>query len=199
MKIEVNIEKKHFFGLLALGLIVLGVVGVIAYGTSTPNVFGHSVGEINWNDDIPKLCMGGMCITSWAGIGGGASTENLSVTGTIRASAVEAATVQASGGVILGSGLKIRAFVASGGANTSCPSNSVTLATRYASKTCGSSGTCVGVGSPSAVGSCTTAAGWGSSSASCTYYTPSTNGYITTCNAISCRADAVEVLCAGSA
>lgn len=82
MRFEVNIEKKSFafilFGVLAL----IGVVGVIAYGTSSPSTFGHSVGELNWaetinaNINVSKnitanmFCIGGSCINSWGGTGG---------------------------------------------------------------------------------------------------------------------------------
>ena len=70
MKIVINLEKKYFFGLLVLSLIVLGIVGVVAYGTSSPSNFGHSVGEINWGGNISQLCLNGGCITSWAQVGG---------------------------------------------------------------------------------------------------------------------------------
>lgn len=73
MKLVINLEKKYFFSLLAFSLMVLGVVGVVAYGTNSPSNFGHSVGEINWGDNIPQLCLGGGCITSWAQIGGNGS------------------------------------------------------------------------------------------------------------------------------
>jgi hypothetical protein len=87
MRLEVNIEKKYFFGLLALGLIVLGIVGVIAYGTNNPQNFGHSVGEIDWNGIVQGqvkssggFCIGeDDCINSWesiAGSGGGSSTPS---------------------------------------------------------------------------------------------------------------------------
>ena len=72
-----NVEKKYFFGLLVLSLIVLGIVGVVAYGTSSPSNFGHSVGEINWDEAIPKLCLGGLggnCIISWADVNGSNAT-----------------------------------------------------------------------------------------------------------------------------
>jgi hypothetical protein len=89
MKIEVNIEKKYFFGLMIIGLVILGVVGVVAYniaGTGgDPAVFGHSVDEIDWTKTIQgnvsvngtinaaRFCIGTNCITSWpmgGGVGG---------------------------------------------------------------------------------------------------------------------------------
>ena len=47
MKIEVNVDKKGF--LIVLGVVLIlgfGIMGVIAYGTSDPQNFGHSAGEI---------------------------------------------------------------------------------------------------------------------------------------------------------
>ncbi len=48
MKIEFDLSKKFLFGLL----VVLFVGTAIAYGTSNPSVFGHSVGEIGWDSPI---------------------------------------------------------------------------------------------------------------------------------------------------
>ena len=54
MKIEVNISKTHFFILLG-AVLLLGIIVVVgAFNTNTPSSFGHSVGEINWNDPIPQ-------------------------------------------------------------------------------------------------------------------------------------------------
>ncbi len=45
MKIEVNIEKRHFYVLVLL--VSLAFIGfAIAYGTSQPSTFGHSILEI---------------------------------------------------------------------------------------------------------------------------------------------------------
>jgi len=46
MKIEVNLERKYFFAILSVVIIFAAVIGVYAYGTSNPSVFGHSAGEI---------------------------------------------------------------------------------------------------------------------------------------------------------
>ena len=43
MKFEVNIDKKYFFILLGAILILAGAI----YGYAQPNIFGHSVGEID--------------------------------------------------------------------------------------------------------------------------------------------------------
>ncbi len=53
MKIEVNITKKRFFVLL-FAILLLGIIGVVyAFGTNNPSKFGHSVGEIDWDQEIP--------------------------------------------------------------------------------------------------------------------------------------------------
>jgi len=46
MKIEVNLEKKYFFAVLSAVIIFAALIGVYAYGTSNPSVFGHSAAEI---------------------------------------------------------------------------------------------------------------------------------------------------------
>ena len=46
MKIELNLEKKYFLAILSAIIILAVVFGVYAFGTYTPNVFGHSAGEI---------------------------------------------------------------------------------------------------------------------------------------------------------
>lgn len=55
MKIEVNIEKKYFFVIIAAIALLIGVFVVHAYGGNSPMVVGHSVNEINWNDEVPTL------------------------------------------------------------------------------------------------------------------------------------------------
>ena len=46
MKLEVNIKKKYFFTILASVLILVAIIGTVAYGTNNPSVFGHSAGEV---------------------------------------------------------------------------------------------------------------------------------------------------------
>lgn len=82
MRFEVNIDKKYFFISLVVGLIFIGIIGVIAYGTYNPQFFGHSVGEINWDEAIPgNVTAAGFCIvnssgTYCGGTGGGGTTVN---------------------------------------------------------------------------------------------------------------------------
>lgn len=47
MKIEVKIEKRYAFMILGALIIIAGLIGVIAYGTNNPPVFGHSAGELD--------------------------------------------------------------------------------------------------------------------------------------------------------
>ncbi|MBU3940377.1 MAG: hypothetical protein KKH88_00410 [Nanoarchaeota archaeon] len=51
MKIVINIDKKHFYIILALIFIVSGFMAVKAYGTSSPSVFGHTMNETLGLDD----------------------------------------------------------------------------------------------------------------------------------------------------
>jgi len=46
MKIEVNINKKYFYTIVALLIIIGGVFVVYAFGTNDPATFGHSMGEL---------------------------------------------------------------------------------------------------------------------------------------------------------
>lgn len=47
MKLEVNISKRYLFIIIAVIVIAAAIVGVIAYGTNNPPVFGHSGGEVD--------------------------------------------------------------------------------------------------------------------------------------------------------
>jgi hypothetical protein len=81
MKIDVDIEKKHFFGILLIGLITIGIAGVIAYNNNAvggnPANFGHSVDEVDWskmikgNISAEGICIGTDCRASWPSGGGG--------------------------------------------------------------------------------------------------------------------------------
>src|SRR3989344_5448696 len=46
MKFTIHIQKKHFYVLAVLLVLVMGVVTVTAFGTNNPAVFGHSGDEI---------------------------------------------------------------------------------------------------------------------------------------------------------
>ncbi len=45
-KIQINMSNKSFYSLIVFGVLILAGIGVYAYGTSNPAVFGHSAGEI---------------------------------------------------------------------------------------------------------------------------------------------------------
>ena len=47
MKFTINIQKSHFYVLVALLVLAIGVVGVTAYGGNNPLNMGHSAGEIH--------------------------------------------------------------------------------------------------------------------------------------------------------
>src|SRR4030042_6912727 len=69
MRIEINVEKKYFFGLMLIGLIVIGVVGVYAYNSAgtggNPVNFGHSVDEMDWSKAISRnVTAAGFCINN---------------------------------------------------------------------------------------------------------------------------------------
>lgn len=46
MSINIHIEKKDLLLLIAIGIFLVGVVYVIAYGGTQPIVMGHSFGEL---------------------------------------------------------------------------------------------------------------------------------------------------------
>lgn len=51
-KFQINMSNKLFYGLIVISMASLFGIGVYAYGSSNPVVFGHSAGEleIRWND-----------------------------------------------------------------------------------------------------------------------------------------------------
>ena len=46
MKLEVNIEKRYAFVIVASLFILAGAIVAYAYGTNNPSVFGHSADEV---------------------------------------------------------------------------------------------------------------------------------------------------------
>ncbi|MCH7850951.1 MAG: hypothetical protein IH845_04885 [Nanoarchaeota archaeon] len=74
VRISFDIKRKD--GLIILGFVFFFGFGlVVAYnvgGTGgNPAVMGHSVDEMDWNQDISQLCLNGICITNWTWIGTG--------------------------------------------------------------------------------------------------------------------------------
>lgn len=47
MEFNISVEKKYFFGILGALFVLAGLFAVYAYGTNEPEVFGHSVGELD--------------------------------------------------------------------------------------------------------------------------------------------------------
>src|SRR3989344_2070381 len=71
MKFTIHIQKKHFYVLAVLLVLVMGVVTVTAFGTNNPAVFGHSGDEI-------QVTVNGQTKTLNAAlseVGGGGSTS----------------------------------------------------------------------------------------------------------------------------
>lgn len=65
MRIEINIDKKHFFLLTGLFALLVCGVFVYAYGGTQPSVMGHSFGEI---EGVTPNCLQTSCPelpTSW--------------------------------------------------------------------------------------------------------------------------------------
>ena len=52
MKIEINISRRVLYTFLSVIILGLVAVGVYAYGTSSPSVVGHSIGEIDGLGDL---------------------------------------------------------------------------------------------------------------------------------------------------
>jgi len=131
MKLEVNIGKRYFFIFLAIGLIIVGIVGVIAYvsppdWTKYPSDFGHSVDEIDWGQTINAnlsvngnvnvignvtaswVCIGADCRNVWpiAAIGGVSKiTAGNGITISPLSGTGEVTISAISGGTIGGSGI----------------------------------------------------------------------------------------------
>jgi len=76
-KVIINLSNRTFYTLISIGVLVLLGVGVYAFGTNDPSVFGHSIGEIDWNSGvisnlaINTITLSGQAISSWSEISGG--------------------------------------------------------------------------------------------------------------------------------
>lgn len=86
MKMVMNIEKRRFFGLIAFGLIFLGIVGVVAFNSDglggTPSNFGHSVDEIDWDNIINSS----ISVNGDVGVAGILNVGDISTSGSVNAS-----------------------------------------------------------------------------------------------------------------
>ena len=58
---EVNIAKKHLYLLSAIFVFILGV-GIVIANDSSPSELGHSIDEINWNQEVQKVNVQEICI-----------------------------------------------------------------------------------------------------------------------------------------
>jgi len=81
MEFNITVEKRYFFGILGAILFLAGIFAVYAYGTNEPEVFGHSVGELDIKLDCayairnageePVITSGDANAIESIGIGGG--------------------------------------------------------------------------------------------------------------------------------
>src|SRR3989338_2540344 len=58
MRFTINVEKMFAYAIVGAMLILVGLIAVTAYGTSNPQVFGHSASEIGpgaFDGDIDSL------------------------------------------------------------------------------------------------------------------------------------------------
>ena len=80
MKLEVNIEKRHLYFFIGFIVLVMGVMIVVAFGTSSPSTFGHSAEEVGAgtiNNTLTILQSGKV------GIGTTTPTTRLEVNGSV--------------------------------------------------------------------------------------------------------------------
>lgn len=113
MKIEVDVKKRYFLGLMVFGLIILGIVGVVAYNVAgtggVPSTFGHSVDEVNWAQVVPGnvsargFCIGTNCITNWNQITGNSVIQTISGGRIFAGAGISITPPNASGDVIISS------------------------------------------------------------------------------------------------
>ena len=86
MKLEVNIEKRHLYFFIGFIVLVMGVMIVVAFGTSSPSTFGHSAEEVGAgtiNNTLTILQSGKV------GIGTTTPTTRLEVTGVVEPGVTE--------------------------------------------------------------------------------------------------------------
>jgi hypothetical protein len=117
MRFEVNINKKYFFAFVLIGLILIGIVGVVAYNSAgVASTFGHSVNEIEWSQVIPgnnitanSFCInttsGPSCKYDWGGVGTGITTINAGANIIVTTESPGVVRINATGGGGGGGGL----------------------------------------------------------------------------------------------
>lgn len=138
MDIHVHIEKRHLYLFVGVIGILIGVLIVIAYNPSgsggNPVNFGHSVDEMDWNQEIQN----NIRIRDNATIGGriGIGTNN------------PKAKLQVNGEIMFGTQNNISLTIIEGN-NPTCPAGKAIIAIRLKENTCSS-----------ACGSCTNSIIW---------------------------------------
>ena len=51
LQIKINLTNRWLYALITIGILMVVGVGVYAYGTSNPSIFGHSVNEVGFPTD----------------------------------------------------------------------------------------------------------------------------------------------------
>jgi len=138
MKIEVNIEKKHFFMILSGILVLIAVFAVQAFtdgNGGNPAVMGHSVDEIDWNNIIPtNIAVNGTVSSNSMVTGGISAAGQVSVSSLCFNGANCQSGWPASGGVHVGSSYTIGPYSDITG-GLICNAGSYVTALWYSSRT----------------------------------------------------------------
>jgi len=92
--IKINFSNKFVYTFVFLGILLLIAVGVYAYGTSDPSTFGHSAGELEFEDGF-IVQEGDVVISSGkVGIGTPVTSHQLEVNGNIGTTGIVADVVE---------------------------------------------------------------------------------------------------------
>src|SRR3989344_7768380 len=125
MKIEVTLEKKYALMIAASILIIGAIIGVIAYGTSSPSSFGHSFGEL---DGVQKAITGTCAL--------GSAIKTINADGTVVCESISASGVVLGGGDIVATSstgssscVSWGSATCNSGKNLVCPSGSTSRET----------------------------------------------------------------------
>jgi len=72
ISIKINFSNRWLYTFMIIGILATVTVGVYAFGTNNPSVFGHSSEEIDFSRGITttnittnKICLSGVCNTEW--------------------------------------------------------------------------------------------------------------------------------------
>jgi hypothetical protein len=137
VNIKLNIEKKYAFAIIGLLVVIAGIVVSYAFGGSDSATMGHSIGEIDWGQEIPKTVYAKNFSTS----GYLASTSGVWTNGWIWAGGRIDATGDVCGaGKCLSTSTPITIIR---GSSPQCSPPSAAVMRFWDTKTCQSTGLCV--------------------------------------------------------